>query len=95
MSNKHTITLSSGQTAVVSGLEFDRITSFSDEATCAGFDRVVLSGLIIVEDINELSEVLNEQDATELYTELDRLATQECRDWQEQRAELNRFLAAI
>lgn len=95
MSNKHTITLSSGKTAVVSGLEFDRITSFSDEATCAGFERVVLSDTIIVEDIHELSEVLSKQDATELYAELDRIATRECRDWQEQRAELNRFLAAI
>lgn len=95
MSNKHTINLSSGKTAVVTGLEFDRISQFSTEATCAGFDRVVLSDLLIVEDMNELSEVLNNQDATELYAALYLLATEESRQWQEERAELNRFLARL
>lgn len=77
---------------VVSGVCFEILNSFTNEATCCGFDSLVVNGSVRLDSMEELKEYASDYLFDAIMRLLNFEAQEACDNWQKEKIQLRDWL---
>lgn len=80
---------------VVSGVCFEILNSFTNEATCCGFDSLVVNGAVRLDSMEELKEYASDYLFDAIMRLLNFEAQEACDDWQKEKVKLSAYLRGL